>query len=375
MAALTPTQTAHADDPVREAAARWHDRLQHDPASAEDRAAFERWCGQSPEHRDAYTAVERAWALAQAQAEHPQILALRQEAALRLTRGAARRRFTLPRAAAAAAAVFVVGVLGVSAWRFYDVDAPLQSLVVAPVRLFDELRGIEHYRTAIGERLNIALDDGSLVTLNTHTELRVAFATGERKVVLTRGQALFEVAKDAARPFVVEAQDRRFVAVGTAFDVRVDRRRVQITMLEGRVKVEPVSAPPEARPTVGTASRRLARERPREPPAEIVITAGQQLVATPTLVVDDIRPANADRVSSWRTGQVVFEDSRLADAVAELNRYTRTPIELADPTLADLRISGAFMTGRSDTFVEAVTSYFPITARRTRDAILLTQRQ
>src|SRR3546814_14397361 len=99
------------------------------------------------------------------------------------------------------------------------------------------------------------------------------------------------------------------------------------------------------------------------------------LIAAPTLAADDVRPANADHVSSWRNGQVVFENSRLADAVAELNRYTRTPIELTDPTLADLRISGAFMTGRNDTFVEAMTSYFPIRAQRTYDAIILPDRQ
>lgn len=369
---MTAPHSIHAlsgDDPVREAAARWHDRLRDEPVSAEDRAAFERWCLSAPAHRQAYAAVERAWELARKHAEDPQILALRQEAALRLTRRAARRTFRLPRAFAAAAVMAIVGVLGVASWRFYDAEAPVQSLAVAPVRLLQEMRGIEYYRTAVGERLNVVLDDGSLVTLNTHSELKVEFTAVERKVVLTRGQVLFEVAKNAARPFVVEAQDRRFIAVGTAFDVRLDNSRVQLTMLEGKVKVESTST--RSGSGTGAGSQHAARMHP----AEVVLTAGQQLVAMPTLAADEVRPANADRVSSWRNGQVMFENTRLADAVTELNRYTRTPIEIADPELSDLRISGAFMTGRSDTFVEAVTSYFPIHAQRNPEAILLTRRQ
>jgi len=371
MNTVFPPDPAPADDAIREAAARWHDRLRSERVSAGDHAAFECWCEQSPAHRDAYDAVERAWTQARAQAAHPQILALRQEAALRLTRRTARRPFTLPRAMAAVLALVAVGAVGLSAWRHYDADAPVRSVAAAPARLLDDLRGIDHYRTTVGERLNVVLDDGSLVTLNTRTELRVAYTAGERKIELRHGQALFEVAKDAARPFVVEAQGRRFVAVGTAFDVRVDKARVQLTMLEGRVKVEPTEPAQRsvedhsASPTAGTSAS------PQAPQREVILVAGQQLVAAPALALDDIRPADPQRVSSWRTGQVVFEDSTLADAVAELNRYTRVPIRLSDPSLGELRISGAFMTGRNDTFVEAVTGYFPIQARRSPDAIHL----
>ncbi len=369
MAAPHSIHVAAVDDPVREVAARWHDRLREESVSAEDRAEFEQWRSAAIAHRQAYDTVERAWDLAQAHAEDPQILALRQEAALRLTRRAARTRITLPRAFAAAAAMIIVGVLGIASWRFYDAEAPVQSLAAAPIRLLQEMRGIEYYRTAVGERLNVVLDDGSLVTLNTHSELKVEFTAEERKVVLTRGQVLFEVAKNAARPFVVEAQDRRFIAVGTAFDVRLDNRRVQLTMLEGKVKVEQNTTPSAARATSdpGQPSRTHS--------TEVFLIAGQQLVAMPTLAKDEVRATNADRVSSWRNGQVMFENTRLADAITELNRYTRTPIEIADPALSDLRISGAFMTGRSDTFVEAVTTYFPIQAQRNPEAILLTRRQ
>src|SRR3546814_18112741 len=109
-----PTQATFIDDPVHEAAARWHDRLQCDPVSTEDRAASEHWLGQSPGHRHAYAAVERVWAPAQLLAEDPRILALRQEAALRLSRRAACHRLTLSRTLPAAALQSVVRLIGIS---------------------------------------------------------------------------------------------------------------------------------------------------------------------------------------------------------------------------------------------------------------------
>src|SRR3546814_1699854 len=98
-------------------------------------------------------------------------------------------------------------------------------------------------------------------------------------------------------------------------------------MIEGTVKVEPNLVPSQAEPAVDVAAEATTHKTPHKRVGELFITAGQQLIAAPTLAADDVRPANAARVSSWRNGQVVFENSRLADAVAELNRYTRTSEE------------------------------------------------
>ncbi len=398
-----PGPTVRDTASLQEAAARWHGRLNgggsdaippqaRGNATQADLEAFTQWLAESPAHGEIYAAVDRAWRLAREQAEHPQILALRQEAALRLTRRSAHRRPPWPRALVAGIVLLALGSLGVSAWQSYDAEAPVRSIAAAPVRLYEQLRGIDHYRTAIGERLNVVLDDGSLVTLNTRTEMRVAFAAGERKVELLRGQALFEVAKDTVRPFVVETRDRRFVAVGTAFDVRVDPARVQVTMLEGVVRVEPVNLVTDRGKSAGATRHAPFSADARQPDAPLrqpsqrsgpspdpngglVLTAGQQLVIAPAEAVDGIRSVNPDRISSWRNGQVVVENTALADAVAELNRYTRIPIVLVDPGLADLRISGAFITGRNEIFVEAVAAYFPIRVHRTPEAVFLASRQ
>ena len=230
------------------------------------------------------------------------------------------------------------------------------------------------YQTAVGERLSVTLEDGSRVTLNTDSVLRPAFDAHERRVVLERGQALFEVAKDTVHPFVVETTQRRFVAVGTAFDVRIDGERVQVTMLEGTVRVER-SAPGGTASLSTTDASSAMPVRAAAQAVVATITAGEQLTVLDERQ-DRIQVAEPDRVTSWRRGQVIFEDSRLADAVAEINRYSPVQIEVTEGALGDLRISGAFATGRPTVFVEAMTTYFPVDATNVDDdTVLLSPRK
>jgi transmembrane sensor len=102
----------------------------------------------------------------------------------------------------------------------------------------------------------------------------------------------------------------------------------------------------------------------------VTITAGQQLIADASLP-DQIRAADPERSTSWRHGQIIFDNTRLGDAVAELNRYSEAKIALADPALAELRLSGAFATGRPTVFIEAVTSYFPIQVTREDEHVVV----
>jgi transmembrane sensor len=346
---------------LRETAALWHERMRDGP-SEETQRTFEAWLEASPDHRAASESIARTWAMLQKAAEAPSILALRHETALRLTRDTSQHLRPL-RALAAVVAVIAVGAV---AWG-----------ALAPARLPDAFTawmgdlwpGDSHYSTTTGERLSATLRDGSQVTLDTQSELEVAFTKAERTVRLKSGQAFFEVAKDKTRPFVVEVNNRRLIAVGTAFDVRVDDDQIQVTMIEGVVRVE------HAQPRAGSAgggspstTREAASEGPggsgvtgaaRPPRAETFLSAGEQLIVD-RHSEDHVRAANAERVTSWRRGQLMFDSVRLGDAVAEVNRYSETKIELADPSLADVRISGSFATGRSEVFVEAVTTYFPI---------------
>lgn len=328
-------------DLVRQAAATWHDRLQDEQVGAETRQACNQWLSQSPQHRRAYAAIGQTWSTLRTGAREPEILALRHETALRLTRNTS-RSLRLLRFAAAAGLVLALG----------SVLVMLSSQRSIFAGVFEPGNGETErtYATTVGERLAVTLRDGSQVTLDTQSRLRVAFSKRERTVELLRGQALFEVAKDRSRPFVVEARNQRLVALGTAFDVRMDDSQLKVTMIEGSVRVEHA---------MGTVP---------------ILTAGEQLVVDAQSDAS-VHPADPERATSWRRGQIIFDDERLANAVGELNRYSELKIVLADPTLADLELSGAFATGRPDVFVEAITGYFPIAvASRDSQSIVLKAR-
>ena len=346
---------ATTSDFARQAAATWHDRLQREGVSEETRQTFRRWLAQSPEHGRAYAAIDRAWLVLQAGAQAPEILALRHEAALRLSREASRSLRPLRFATAVA---LVLALCGIAALLITHSLAE-RSILAWVLKSFNaETERI--YTTTVGERLVVTLADGSRVTLDTQSQLRVAWSKRERNVKLVRGQALFEVAKDRTRPFVVEARNQRLVAVGTAFDVRVEDTQMKVTMIEGTVRVEPMTATLDRRTTPASPARML--------------TAGEQLVVD-AQSEDYSHPADPDRATNWLRGQIIFDDARLADAVRELNRYSETQIVLADPALADLRLSGAFVTGRPNVFVEAVTSYFAVAvASRDSESIVLKAR-
>ena len=354
----------------REAAA-WHDRLHREKVSDETRRAFADWLAQSPHHRPLYDAIDGIWSKLRGAAEDPQILALRHETALRLTRRTSATVRPL-RWAAAAALVAVVAVAALVTAR-----SPGDHSLIASFRNTFHLGSAGHYETATGERLAFALNDGSQVTLDTQSELKVGFSPAERGVQLLRGQAFFEVAKDSQRPFVVEVRNRRFVAVGTAFDVRVDGDQVRVVMVEGTVRVEDRARAVDASSAAGAVSTQPPESgipgRPAnrnslrsDSPAVTTITAGEQLI-TDAQREDHVRVADLERSTSWRRGQLVFDNARLADAIAEVNRYSDAKIELADPDLANLRLSGAFATGRPTVFVEAVTTYFGVRVIRSDD--------
>jgi transmembrane sensor len=314
-------------------AALWHERVDHGNPSAETRAALNSWLNESPEHAAAFRSIEGTWSALVSLAQDPAILEMRQDAARRLTPGVSESY----RASRWAAAALIILALGTALW----IIVPRTSFELPS---FAWLKGeapgssARTYTTKKGDRLIFTLDDGSQVTLNTETELSVSFSKKYRTVRLSRGQALFEVAKDSSRPFVVQTKDHRFIAVGTAFDVHIEADQVKVTMLEGTVRAESI-----------------------EPSSQIqtTVTAGEQL-NTYEHAINYVHRVDAERATSWRHGQVIFDNTPLAEAINELNRYSTTHIELTDQKLADLRLSGTFSTGGAHAFVEAVTTYFPI---------------
>jgi transmembrane sensor len=203
------------------------------------------------------------------------------------------------------------------------------------------------YVTAKGERREIELPDGSTLSLNTDTAVEVEYSQARRLVHLRRGQAIFSVAHDAGRPFVVHAADRRVQATGTLFDVYLAQDRLQVVLAEGEVIVSGMDAA-----SAGTSPVRLA------PGQAFVSRAG---------MADEVRAADVHRAFRWRDGFVEFNDETLAAAVAEMNRYSDHPATVLDERAAALRISGVFRTDRPEEFLSVIRELLPVDVRVSPD--------
>jgi transmembrane sensor len=211
------------------------------------------------------------------------------------------------------------------------------------------------YRTQIGGLASVPLSDGSKVTLNTDSKIHVKLETAERVVKLDQGEAFFEVAKDAHRPFVVEMGDKRVTAVGTKFVVRRDHDEIRVLVTEGRVLIE----------SLGMLNRSVAT------PVEAGETAQTR---ENSVLVDRPEPAQIERVLSWRTGYISFHNTSLADAVSDFNRYNTRKINIDDPTLDTIRIGGRFRSNDADAFLWLLQTGFPIKVAQLSDRVSLTRR-
>jgi transmembrane sensor len=209
----------------------------------------------------------------------------------------------------------------------------------------------ERYTTPIGGVASIPLRDGSQVTLNTASRIHVTLTETERHVELESGEAFFDIAKDPSRPFVVVAGNRRIIAVGTQFSVRRNVDDVQVIVTEGKVRLE----------TSG-----LGTQQPT------LLSAGgiAELTKTAVALKNQDVPKIEDTLS-WRTGYLTFDDVRLADAIAEFNRYNTQKIYIEDPALAGIRISGKFRATNSGDFIHLLRTGFAIQTRQTDDSTYL----
>lgn len=341
---------------VDDAAAGWSECLRESGGDAKIRAAFESWCAVHPDHLPAYERVEAARRRIEAVADMPELLALRNETLSRVV--APRARW--PRYVVALAASLVAGIAAVMALTG-------ETLGELPGSIYEGARAVVRgeavYETAIGERLVATLEDGSVITLNTDSRALVSYKGDIRGIRLEKGQALFEVAKDAARPFIVSAGDRQVTALGTAFDVRLTNEMFEVTLIEGRVSVEPQAV---AKQGQGTRV---------EPVRRTELVPGQQLIAAAEKA-PIVRAADIKRAVSWRNGQVIFENDALGQVIGEMNRYTRSQIVLEDKQLEGLRVSGAFDTGQTGVFIDALITYFPIVVKeRNQEHIVLAWRE
>ena len=322
-----------------EAAAWWSAKRRLGFASPNDEKVFADWLI-DPVHRLAWDETEGSVEAVGELAAHPELRAMREAA---LAKKGAPAQSTWNRVTWGAVAACIAAGL----------------VIVGPSETFNRSFGppesstattIQRYATQVGERRTLRLPDGSLIALNTGSVIEVDYRPEQRDVRLREGQALFKVAKNKDRPFVVTAGDRRITAVGTEFDVRLgDQGTVKVLLIEGKVKVTPIKRGGLARIIPGLDAETLG--------------PGDELSAQMTGNVQ-ITAADVARATSWTRGQIIFRDDRIADAVAELNRYSPTHLMVTDPRVANLRVSGVFSADKNENFVAAITAFYPIEAKR-----------
>ena len=304
----------------RTAAVHWFNHHRAGDMTADDERLFAHWLSQTPENRDAYEAVERDWALLGAVADDPEILAAREHD---------RRAFDAParmRRLALAAATVLIAVTSV--W------AAIDSGVVDRFKTADAVE-MATYRTSLGQRMTFFLSDGSEVTLDTDSEVTTGDMSETRMIELVRGRAFFRVAKDPSRPFIVRAGDKTVRATGTAFEVaKEEGGDITVTLVEGSVRVEEDAGFPRSGHGVDMS-----------PGGQLSADSDSGWVVEPVDVLKE---------TSWLNGQLVFFGDPLADAVAEMNRYSKQKIVFLEGRAPERKIVGVFRAGDVDGFVRAI---------------------
>ena len=217
--------------------------------------------------------------------------------------------------------------------------------------------------TGPAEQRIVDLSDGSQVTLNANSRVVVQYDDRVRKIVLARGEALFDVAKDRTRPFVVVAGDRKVIALGTSFEVRREEpagSAFAVTLLEGRVAIEPISWP-DAPPSAGANGLKLLNPGER---LRFTGDAGETL-DSPFL----------ERVMAWRRGQLIFDNATLSEAAAEFNRYGTRKLAIEDPAARNLRVGGVFKINDPRSFAQSMANTYGLRIIMRGKTIVLTDKQ
>ena len=336
---------------VSEAAA-WFIEFRAGDIEGDARERFVAWLRRSPEHIQAYLEVASSWAeLPTDDPDHKidvsaMIARARDEADVVMLspRAGTQSMPAGPQAVRAtsqgtrAASKIVAGAVrrgGLRQWARRSsvlVAAPALLVWIALGVLWLSTRG-ETYTTGIGEQHTVRLADGSLVELNARSEVRVRITKYQRLAELHEGQALFHVAKDAARPFIVDAGNAQVRAVGTEFDVYRKRSGTVVTVVEGRVAV--------GRVTVDNGAPTTPAHSDAVPASSIFLSAGEQLTVARNAAATP-RPVDTQAVTAWVQKRLVFEETPLSDVADEFNRYNTRTLIIDDPALRQVKISGIY---------------------------------
>ena len=302
-------------------------RRRGDPDPAVERA-FEAWLTGDPERQRQYALCEIAWDLALPAAERRRLpMAGNPECT-----GAPRRRRAMGFALAASSLIAAVAL-----WM---------TLGMAPQPL--------HYATGPGEQRIVVLADGSRITLNTRTRLDVTIQNGRRDVVLEGGEAFFDIAHDATRPFRVLTSDGQLRVVGTRFSVYRRARSLEVSTVEGLVRVSSSGAP--------------------VPTPAVLVRPGEGAVVVAPGARPLLQRADLERIDNWRHQRLEFDAVPLAELLEEFSRYTAVSLRPETPELGALRVSGVFHIGDLQALATMLQAAFGLAVRDSGQGVLIVER-
>jgi transmembrane sensor len=299
-------------------AADWLTKLDCGELTKKDRIALKKWLAQDPCHGVALNNMAAMWRdmdflLNDVSLEEPEPLRIMER--LSLARGAA------------AFAVCLMCTLGLILWSGFTI--PTEQAV---------------YTTAIGKQHLQELNDGSSALLNTNSVIETDFTRDSRIVRLMQGEALFDVAHDPSRPFIVYVGDRAVKAIGTTFVVRIESENIHVSVTDGQVQL----------------SKREVVTHDWSPPKSqevILVSKGEWVETNSTTAIPEaqtIENEEFNRRLSWSQGRLVFDNERLELVIKEVSRYVPNKIIIEDPELRDVRFSGRFTLGDTDALLEAI---------------------
>lgn len=324
-------------DAIRQEAGEWIWRLDDEDAGDETRREFRLWLNSDPRHREAYDHLSKVWTGLDG------LRVLKNDVRLASIRRGVREeewrsRFRVPlpavRVAAIAASLLLIATAAVITAGRYSAEPDVQLIA-----------------TAVGQQRSATLADGSVVDLNTNTIVEVDFGSRERVVRLEKGEAHFEVAKNAARPFLVVAGDTTVRAVGTAFNVhRLPDAPVKVIVTEGKVEVA------------------MANQAPQD---RVLLEAGQALQAEGvSSQVAAVAPKTIEKQLAWRQGMLIFESETLENVVEELSRYTEVRFVIVDDAIRERPVGGYFRTDDIDGLLSVLESGLDVEVQRQDDSLV-----
>jgi len=315
---------ANEMDPKRieEEAIAWHTKVHYNKLDLDIIIRFEKWMNLSDLHRNKYETIKAFHAETEGFMEDP---ALVEE--LNAIQDDLRKPLALTLVSLRSAVTVIAAMLLVVVYISYDFGGP------------------ETYETKIAQKTTITLADGSRVLLNTDSQMEVSFTDERRIVKLNKGQGFFKVLKDKTRPFIVTFEGGKVTALGTEFDVYLDREQTQVTLLEGSVRVE-----------------RLVYEKQINTD-EVILSFNQNAVQVKLGKenLGSVKEIDQKLALAWQTDKLIFKNKPLGDVIYELNRYSIKKITLADSEMKSILVTGIFSTNIPET-LRMLERYFDIKA-------------